>query len=148
MRARTSSVLLAGGVAAASLVTAQPAAAADHLRCTSAPAGTRICVGVQTTGGDVRGYGSLSDPSGGGDLSLTVRSLVLQRRACGGAWQTWTTTRTTGDASRTKDTDVTQWVVRPAGYQFRSVVECDVASTGPSGTAQGGREASPAFGAC
>ncbi len=148
MRRRTSSALVASAVAALGLATAQPAAAADHLRCTAGVLGSEVCVGVQTTGGDVRGYASVYDAPGGDELRVTVRSLVLQRRACGGTWQAWTTTRTTGDTSGVRDTDVTQWVLRPGGVQFRSVATYSVEQVGGASLGRSGTATSAAFGAC
>lgn len=150
-RTRLAALGLATGTLATALVAvAAPAQAAPVTRaqCSAGPASTTVCVGVQTESGAVRGYASAADPAGGPDNDVTVRSLVLQRRVCGGAWQTWTSTSTTGDRSATRDTDVTRYVAFPRGVQFRSVMSYSVEDPDPPYLGQGGRVASRAYGGC
>ena len=142
--------LVTGTVATALVSVAVPAqaAVATRTQCSAGPASSTVCVGVQTDAGAVRGYASVADPAGGPNTAVTVRSLVLQRRVCGGAWQTWTSTRTTGDTSTTKDTDVTQWVAFPRGVQFRSVMSYSVEDVSPPSLGRAGSATSRAYGAC
>lgn len=145
LRTATTAALTIGTVAAA-VVTAQPAQAATRTECATV-GGSRVCVGVQTTSSDVRGYASITDPDR--DDVVTVRSLVLQRRTCGGAWRDWTSVRTTNDGSRSQDVDVTTYVIFPDRVQFRSVMTFSIeGTTGATPPAYGGTKTSRAYGAC
>lgn len=140
---------VATAVCAAVLVpTPAQAATTTRAACSAGVSGTRVCVGVQTTGGDVRGYAKVSDVAGGSDVFVNVRKVVLQRRACGGTWQTWTSVARTGDTSGTSDTDVTGWVVFPARVQFRTVATYSAEAATAPYTGTSGTATSPAYGTC
>ena len=141
--------LVASTATAATLLAATPAqAATTSAPCSAGVEGTRVCVGVQTTGGDVRGYAKVSDVAGGPDLDVNVRSVVLQRRTCGGSWQSWTSVRNTGDTSGTSDTDVTTWVVFPSRVQFRTVTTYSAEDAAPPYLGRSGTATSGVFGTC
>ena len=142
-------VLLAATTTAATVLTATPAqAATTKAPCSAGVTGTRVCVGVQTTSSDVRGYAQVSDVAGGADLDVNVRSVVLQRRTCGGSWQSWTRVQNTGDTSGTSDTDTTAWVIFPSGVQFRTVATYSVEEAKPPYTGRSGTATSRVFGTC
>jgi hypothetical protein len=141
--------LVAAAAATTTVLTASPVqAATTKAPCAAGVTGTRVCVGIQTTGGDVRGYAKVSDVAGGADLNVNVRSVVLQRRACGGSWQAWTTVRNVGDTSGTSDTDTTAWVIFPSRVQFRTVATYSVESAKPPYTGRSGTATSGAYGSC
>ncbi len=141
--------LVAAATTATTLLTATPAqAATTKAPCGAGVPGTRVCVGVQTTGGDVRGYAKVSDVAGGTDLNVNVRSVVLQRRTCGGSWQNWTSRQNTGDTSGTSDTDTTAWVVFPSRVQFRTIATYSAENANAPYTGRSGSSTSRIFGTC
>ena len=141
--------LAVSAATAATLVATTPAqAATTRTTCSAGVTGTRVCVGVQTTSSDVRGYAQVSDVAGGADLDVNVRSVVLQRRTCGGSWQSWTRVQNTGDTSGTSDTDTTAWVIFPSGVQFRTVTTYSVEEAKPPYTGRSGTATSRVFGTC
>ena len=144
-----SAALVAACATAVTVLTATPAqAATTNAPCSAGVSGTRVCVGVQTTSSDVRGYAKVTDVAGGVDLNVNVRSVVLQRRTCGGSWQSWTSVRNTGDTSGTSDTDVTTWVVFPSRVQFRTVTTYSAEDAAPPYLGRSGTATSRTFGTC
>ncbi len=85
---------------------------------------------------------------GGTDLNVDVRSVALQRRACGGSWQNWTSRQNTGDTSGTSATDTTAWVVFPSRVQFRTIATYSAEKANPPYTGSSGSATSPVFGTC
>lgn len=121
MTARTlvgAAVLVCAGVA--TVVTAPSAdAATNRTSCVDQGSDARVCFGVQTSGGDIRGYATSTLKAGGEVFRVNVRTIELQRRTCGGAWHSWTTAQDP-DWSRGTDTAATQYVQFPSRVQFRT----------------------------
>ncbi|MDO9379691.1 MAG: hypothetical protein Q7T56_12655 [Nocardioidaceae bacterium] len=127
------------------LAVGAPAGAAEtRVACGASLASVRTCAGIQTSGGDVRGYARVttSDRS----LAVSVLRVELQRRPCGGRWASWTT-RSGAEGGGTSDSLATTFVVRPARVQFRTAARYLV-TTRSTLAAYSVTRTSPAYGTC